>query len=1272
MDQDNSLVFFTIDENVYDGAGRLISNALRAGTLEMLCIPVPGLCSRYFLVSSNEVASGATEYYVSVLDMAYVDPATCIHGRLAGQEELISDPGLAALADWGAEAFVPDQLAGKLPNPQGILKFGMGLLRAVPKQGSEEYFLYGIQKDKTFAYNVTATGISALVVSNGNSYVGYYPVGVPQGNKTFLRDADVTQAPNGNILLALTDCSLVPEPTPEINGKLMVLRFNGATGALITPRVYDPFPGLVVCDPTTSPTGVFGCAFNSTATSIFFTGLDPSPRLASIDLITEALTDYTALIPASVQDQRVHSRLYRNRASGSSANSVYVAHENGLSALEDIDGTPTWNDAVVFSAPVPQYVVQIPDMQYLPYFLNAQTRPPQAVPAESLACCKVRETRNAYCGYIHDNTNGSSWTATNNYFNDQAEVTFTGDVVIPAGTLLQVNGVTWHFAPEAKLVIERGGRLIVQNSLLTSLACEGLRWPGIRVEGNSANPTQANNPGLSPNGQQGRVSLTLNTVVENAVTGVWCARELDPFTADPNYYGGRVVALESTFRNCIVGARVEHYHNFSLITSQEIANASNFWNCTFETTSTWPDESVPQAHMLLVDVKGIRIVNSRFENQIPEEFSSIDQGWGIRSTFATFQCTGMDPALHYFRNLYVGAVAAAPAGVGVYTVDRMFFDNNQFGVYDLGSYDPVITNNTFKTLSSAVPLPTLSMGLCLHQTERYTVERNSFISYTTNVPSIGIWFAGPTELENQIYDNIFATLTMGCVVQGRHRTTNTTLKDGLQMLCGDHGGNLIDQFILADGMIREEQGLPGDPLSTANNRFLGTPDCTVTFEPYVQVGAPLGWVAIYHYFRHASIPYPELRPECVSDVNGNTIVQSTDDHYDLQPTVTQDLFNKPFHCGQGDLDALSPGEVSAELANAQAKLATYESALDAYLGEIDQGQTQDLIGYMEANPNHPSWAVRDQLLLAQPLSDTVMLNMLHHADYLDPWHITQVLVANSPLKEIIWQEIEKYEVLPAHFINILEDYDEGVSVKSLLETELALRSSEKSRSIHRLVQAMEKDSTTVGKLDSLAAIYADEPFKAGLKELYWTYLMNGRFAEAEDPESDLASDPDKSHLVLLGSRLRAVHGRWEAFGTSEVEDITSDAFEHAPHTGAISWAALLALHKLDSLPTPDLPALEKSRSAVPRHRLASSVAPPAIAVFPNPAQDLAHVTYPHEVKRGWLELVDGQGKLLSRRSLEAHPSFIELNLLDLANGLYRIRIRDGGTVIGSTNFTIAR
>lgn len=298
--------------------------------------------------------------------------------------------------------------------------------------------------------------------------------------------------------------------------------------------------------------------------------------------------------------------------------------------------------------------------------------------------------------------------------------------------------------------------------------------------------------------------------------------------------------------------------------------------------------------------------------------------------------------------------------------------------------------------------------------------------------------------------------------------------------------------------------------------------------------------------------------------------------------------------------------------------------------------------------------------------------MLKHMDYMDPWHVTQVLIDNSPLSKMIWETVKEPTVLPTYFYTVLEQYKDGVSVKQLLEAEVALRSQEKSRLRHGLIIAMDMDSTFAGKMDTLATVFNSDTLGQGLRDLYWMYLLNGKLSDAAALEGDLRTRIKASQLADLGVRLREAEGKWNKLTPDDLDFMLASAFAGERGIGAVSWAALLALDKLDSLPTPTLPGILKSLSGPDQRSLRNSTKAPVVAAYPNPAQDLVRITFDAGMADGQLEVFDAQGRLMETVSLNGQRAFAELDLVQYGAGLYLARLSRDGVVLGDTKFTVTR
>ena len=756
---------------------------------------------------------------------------------------------------------------------------------------------------------------------------------------------------------------------------------------------------------------------------------------------------------------------------------------------------------------------------------------------------------------------------------------------------------------------------------------------------------------------------------------------------DPAGFGDWVYAQNSVFRNNITGVRIRKYHRFDGFGVAQ-ANRSWFNHCEFITDGDWPDlgTNYPKAFAELYQVDAIKFLNCAFRNEAHALWSNPNQwGWGIRAQQATINCTGgLAYAYNRFANLTVGVQTWTSTPLFTSTVDGMGFQNNWYGMIDWADVHCRITNNRFENNTDTYfSGGAASIGLLLQQSEDYTVERNTFIRTAMSPsPAVGIWFKGPSYNENQIYNNDFTVVNAGCVVEGTHvgiagPVPNTP--PGLQMRCGEHTNNWIDQVLLPSSAIRTDQGLGTDGSSTANNLFTENVDCDIAL-PYdpsssvvVVAFAPYPLHVDYHYYHQNGAFDPRLRPECVEDMFGAPLSSTGDWFYDLnehlQPNT--DPFDPAVHCIGGDLDMFGGTceDYKADLVLKQTELA---SAVAAYNGAIDGGNSPDLVAEInQSSPWQASWYLRDLLLGNNPLSDQVLVAAVKREQPLDQWHLTQVLIDNSPLTPNVWGEIESAGVLSPYFVNLLQQFGHGISTRKLLEQEIIQRSQEKAQLQRLYFMTVAQDSTLVGKLDSIASVFNADTMYNGHLDLYRHLIANGDYAGAALLEGELASRPEADGLLQLGALETALQGDWDAASTQQRAELLDLAYSDDVYGSAEAWAIASMIGELDSLPPGLLPEGYRSAFFFEPHASMSSETP-LIGVVPNPAKDRVVFTYPDGVESATVLIQDAQGRIVLEVPLNGRRGMSEVGILGLDEGLYLATIVLDGMELGTTRFTIVR
>jgi len=859
-------------------------------------------------------------------------------------------------------------------------------------------------------------------------------------------------------------------------------------------------------------------------------------------------------------------------------------------------------------------------------------------------------------------SNSQVWLPGSNPFCDsEGPLYFATDLVIPSGAGVYINHLELRFGPNARIIVERGALLSTNNSTFTS-ACE--RWPGIRVEGKTDNPVQVQT-GSPVNRRQGWLYLNGSTV-ENAEVGVWCARESAPGVADPQYYGGVVRSVGSTFRNCTFGAKVENYTRLNGLT--EMNNHCYFGGTEFVTTSAFPNATweEPKVHVTLTAVRGIDLFNCRFKNTAPFTFLDQRRGKGIQARIASFRVRGNgEPNSSRFENLSIG-ITSRSSPLRPYEVDRTHFVNNMWGVYDLSSVASRITRNTFivPDWNNFVRPPT---GLYLHQSTGYLVEENTFQGFNRG-NSFGIYFFGPQQADNRIYNNTFSNLLAGTMVSGRHKgNTPPFERQGLQLLCGDYDENTFDYALGSYTYIREDQGnvVDDSPENTqlAGNRWLDAADGSTTFDiwidPEQHSGQGVNPTPFFDYKRHnVAVCDPLIPSPFYSD--------------QVQDGYTE--FNKEVDCGKGNLTPPpGPGTVSSRYLAVAAAL---KSAGSFFAGTVNDGgeNLEILEAIAEERPALASHVLRDYLLARTPLHDDVMIAMLQRKTPMEAWHVTQVLLANCRLSSKVRATLDRVEYLSPYQLNLIANAEDGSQVLPLLQQEIAQLGSQKAKLQTHLLYDLLTDSTTANKYSTVVGLLAPNADLGDQFYLATLHLMVGEYQLLDQwlDSMEHKSTENVSVLRTLFQIRQAEAGTWPLIPASYANTLW-DAYQLAESGSALAAALGFNHDFFDELPPIQIPDPTKSRYIERARSSSSPAAAPAFEVFPNPTSGTSYLVFQAETgSQRQLIMRDALGRVVQERLVPQGVLVYELSLGDLANGLYSCEVWEGGLSAGSLHVVVKK
>ncbi len=200
----------------------------------------------------------------------------------------------------------------------------------------------------------------------------------------------------------------------------------------------------------------------------------------------------------------------------------------------------------------------------------------------------------------------------------------------------------------------------------------------------------------------------------------------------------------------------------------------------------------------------------------------------------------------------------------------------------------------------------------------------------------------------------------------------------------------------------------------------------------------------------------------------------------------------------------------------------------------------------------------------------------------------------------------------------------------------------------------------------------NDPLGDGLRGRYLTHLFRGEESEAAALEAELEAEDHTSKLAAWGRMYQGVDGVWSDLSTGDVNELLAYAYGDEASAGALSWATLLHIGALDSLPYPEVPSSLKSLWMRKLDRNGAATTEPLIGVVPNPAGDRIAFIVPEGTTDGLLEVFDAQGNLVRSIAIGGRKGLVEDNVKDLKPGLYAVRLMLDGFNLGSSKFTVMR
>lgn len=420
---------------------------------------------------------------------------------------------------------------------------------------------------------------------------------------------------------------------------------------------------------------------------------------------------------------------------------------------------------------------------------------------------------NYYCNY---STTGNMTFSNELYIN--------GTFTINNGHVVTISCIG-HCLPDAKIVVQPGGKLIVNDGKLTSY-CPDKMWDGIYVVGNKNQRQLAQ--------YQGTLEVKNSSLIENAKCAIhnWNG-------SNYNTSGGIItVSGNSILHNNGRAAEFVEYMNTNANGSQ-VNDASGFQFCTFKNddNNIFSSNNITfQSFVKMSGVKGIGFTACNFRNDCSTvngqqyAIESIGSGFAVGPhcsgayNINTCVCGG-NLTKSKFARMGRGIKATNNGSTYSFTVENTLFDTCYWSVAVEAVNNYSVTESDFD--ESTYPTfhwNTSPAGVNTKNSSGFTIEGNNFYTLYTTHPSVldnGVYCQGSGSDANIIYRNTFEGFYYALMTGGNDNA-------GLQFQCNDFKKNFN-----RDVMLESASSVQGSSSKSAGNKFTTQTPYNITSTPTI-------------------------------------------------------------------------------------------------------------------------------------------------------------------------------------------------------------------------------------------------------------------------------------------------------------------------------------------------------------------------------------------------------------------------------------------------------
>lgn len=1305
-DVNNLIRFFIVDGAIFDRNGDFIaemnatpSNIPVTGYKgQTAVVPLPGSCDEYLIISTNRsndnvnAPVGSRSFFgrfkVKYKSNGQLDPCSGFIPIVEanGDQSFMKD--LADLA--GAEYF-----AGGVVNNTHYEyhKF------AVTKNESGNQYLFVSNHQKVYKFKINSSGLTYNGFIDLNtidpSVVGIF---------TYERSEMEVMSTGGNFRLAVPVLSV---PGSGIFNGILIFDVNIVTGAYVISS--NKLIKYSYSNTLALQIEIKGVEFSQNGQRLYLTHNSVSPYLSTIDRF-----DLTDPNPSSTREVVSTDIIYKDSHIERIANDrIIIPTQSNMKVINNssLVGLPTLNNLFTLNSynAVSPFVsgasssddfarllqTQIDDFDYSNYLI------------EGIQCCLSNKI---YDQNVFVATTNGLWSGNQNPLNGNngIDVYVKGEIRIPAGLTITIQGMNLYFAPGARLVVEnssspfgQGGRLILDGTTLSvdSECDQNALWLGVEVWGN-----QTLTQGVWTNSSQGRLEMKNQSRIEHAWVGVLLSKRnvsfapsdlcqsfpiVQPFGFVNARNGGIVRATgNSTFYNNQRGVQFKPYFGPGGVAGPN--NLSYFYDVTFEWNGSLKQSNY-QDHARLEEVKGIAFKGCDFVNNTAPSYTSFPDGKGINATESQFYVTPLCNTIvtigqlcpgeisNTFKNLRFG-ILTSNANLLSFTCDKSVFTNNQYGIHVTSTKGEKITSNDFAIRESDL---FQTAGLAMYSSSEYKVENNMFYEFnnstvtTGTALSYGIVVNNSGAVQNEIYRNYFHDVKIGgqteringVQIDANNNPVGAVSIKGLTWKCNDFQKDINQHDLtLMSARIHYLQGEPGggSTLLETKQRVAGN--------KFSLLNDPFGLAHDFFVsdnsqrFKYSYIDAPRFMPDSYTSQNfvGGTLVNGT-----IQ--LEQALWGIPpmlISDSSGTCPSKLVSKISAVIVTLKSEILDEIAGLKLL---IDNGNIQELINTINTASEDD---VKNLLLAASPyLSDEVLLTYI--AKNPPICNLKQVLLANSNLSIAVKNELLNVS-MPNGTRDQINAAQNGFSERTRLMFEISYLQSKYDELFNEQYRDLLLFEGEDANFNDLIQLLKEEGDEERLKLLFSTYIIVEDEIKANETRDQLLTvcscddftAMSEIELNIINSLSTYMALNADSTIVLELQNIKMNAADEI-----ISKKAACMLRTIDEDFEPEMFLVASSALQLnTQNNTASDIegnSKSLMNIYPNPSSGIVTLDFP-EMELGLFEIkvLDINGRQIERFVSEGLSNAEVINLESLDKGIYFLEIYLNGQFIESNKLIL--